>query len=116
MSLDEVQDAAGRVAGAEPGGVLSGQQPERLLGNLREPGRHRRRASRQAPPESAVSQGEAGNGELRRRRVDLVEGGGDDGQTGRRAVFTLQRLVAGRLLGSRQIADSPYPRNPALTD
>src|SRR6202046_1639648 len=41
---------------------------------------------------------------------------GDDGQTGRRAVFTLQRLVAGRLLRSRQVADSPYPRNPALTD
>jgi len=40
----------------------------------------------------------------------------DDGRTGRRAVFTLQRLVAGRLLTSRQIADSPYPRNPALTD
>ena len=41
---------------------------------------------------------------------------GDDGRTGRRAVFTLQRLVAGRLLRSRQVADSPYPRNPALTD
>jgi predicted pyridoxine 5'-phosphate oxidase superfamily flavin-nucleotide-binding protein len=41
---------------------------------------------------------------------------GDDGQTGRRAVFILQRLVAGRLLRSRQVADSPYPRNPALTD
>jgi predicted pyridoxine 5'-phosphate oxidase superfamily flavin-nucleotide-binding protein len=41
---------------------------------------------------------------------------GDDGRTGRRAVFTLQRLVAGRLLPARQIADSPYPRNPALTD
>jgi uncharacterized protein len=41
---------------------------------------------------------------------------GDDGQTGRRAVFTLQRLAAGRLLPSRQVADSPYPRNPALTD
>jgi uncharacterized protein len=41
---------------------------------------------------------------------------GDDGQTGRRAVFTLERLVAGRLLPSRQLADSPYPRNPALTD
>ncbi len=41
---------------------------------------------------------------------------GDDGQTGRRAVFTLQRLVAGHLLRSRQVADSPYPRNPALTD
>jgi hypothetical protein len=41
---------------------------------------------------------------------------GDDGRTGRRAVFTLQRLVAGRLLPVRQIADAPYPRNPALTD
>jgi uncharacterized protein len=41
---------------------------------------------------------------------------GDDGQTGRRVIFTLERLVAGRLLASRQVADSPYPRNPALTD
>jgi hypothetical protein len=41
---------------------------------------------------------------------------GDDGHTGRRAVFTPQRLVAGRLLPSRQVADDPYPRNPALTD
>jgi predicted pyridoxine 5'-phosphate oxidase superfamily flavin-nucleotide-binding protein len=41
---------------------------------------------------------------------------GDDGQTGRRAVFAVQRLVAGHLLPSRQIADNPYPRNPALTD
>ena len=41
---------------------------------------------------------------------------GDDGRTGRRAVFTLQRLVAGHLLPPRQIADNPYPRNPALTD
>lgn len=41
---------------------------------------------------------------------------GDDGQTGRRVVFTLERLVAGHLLPSRQTADSPYPRNPALTD
>ena len=41
---------------------------------------------------------------------------GDDGQTGRRAVFTVQRLVGGLLLPSRQIADNPYPRNPALTD
>ena len=50
--------------------------------------------------------------------VDFAAAGrpGDDGHTGRRAVFTLQRLVAGRLLSSRQIADSPYPRNPALTD
>ena len=47
---------------------------------------------------------------------DAADRPGDDGHTGRRAVFTLQQLVAGRLLPSRQIADSPYPRNPALTD
>jgi uncharacterized protein len=41
---------------------------------------------------------------------------GDDGQTGRRAVFTLEQLVAGRLLPSHQVAHTPYPRNPALTD
>ena len=41
---------------------------------------------------------------------------GEDGRTGRRAVFTLQRLVAGRLLPSRQVAHSPYPRVPVLTD
>jgi predicted pyridoxine 5'-phosphate oxidase superfamily flavin-nucleotide-binding protein len=41
---------------------------------------------------------------------------GDDGHTGRRAVFTLERLVAGRLLTSRQVAHTPYPRNPGLTD
>jgi predicted pyridoxine 5'-phosphate oxidase superfamily flavin-nucleotide-binding protein len=41
---------------------------------------------------------------------------GDDGHTGRRAVFTLERLVAGHLLPSRQVAHTPYPRNPALTD
>jgi Pyridoxamine 5'-phosphate oxidase len=41
---------------------------------------------------------------------------GDDGQTGRRAFFTLQLLVAGHLLPSRQVADSPYPRLPVLTD
>jgi uncharacterized protein len=41
---------------------------------------------------------------------------GDDGHTGRRAVFTLERLVAGRLLPSRQVAHTPYPRNPGLTD
>jgi hypothetical protein len=41
---------------------------------------------------------------------------GDDGHTGRRAVFTVRRLVAGRLLPSRQVTHSPYPRNPALTD
>jgi hypothetical protein len=41
---------------------------------------------------------------------------GHDGQTGRRAVFTLERLVAGRLLPSRQVAHRPYPRVPELTD
>ena len=41
---------------------------------------------------------------------------GDDGHTGRRAVFTLEKLVAGHLLPSRQVADNPYPRNLPLTD
>ena len=41
---------------------------------------------------------------------------GDEGHTGRRAVFTPERLVAGHLLPSRQVAHSPNPRNPALTD
>jgi len=41
---------------------------------------------------------------------------GEEGQTGRRAVFTLQRLVAGRLLPSHQVAHSPYPCLPVLTD
>jgi predicted pyridoxine 5'-phosphate oxidase superfamily flavin-nucleotide-binding protein len=40
---------------------------------------------------------------------------GDDGHTGRRVRFTLQRLVAGHLLAARQTAYSPYPRNPGLT-
>ncbi|MGD0700976.1 MAG: pyridoxamine 5'-phosphate oxidase family protein [Trebonia sp.] len=50
--------------------------------------------------------------------VDWAAAGrpGDDGHTGRRAVFTLERLAAGHLLPSRQVAHSPYPRNPALTD
>jgi len=50
--------------------------------------------------------------------VDWTAAGrpGDEGHTGRRAVFTLQQLVAGHLLPSRQVADNPYPRNPALTD
>ena len=39
---------------------------------------------------------------------------GDDGHTGRRVRFTLQRLVAGHLLAARQNAHSPYPRNPDL--
>jgi hypothetical protein len=41
---------------------------------------------------------------------------GDEGHTGRRAVFTPERLVAGHLLPSRQVAHSPNPRNPALSD
>jgi hypothetical protein len=41
---------------------------------------------------------------------------GDEGQTGRRAVFTLRRLVAGHPLPSRQVADTPCPRLPVLTD
>jgi len=41
---------------------------------------------------------------------------GEEGQTGRRAVFTLQRLVTGHLLPSRQVAHRPYPRVPVLTD
>jgi hypothetical protein len=45
-----------------------------------------------------------------------ASGPGDEGQTGRRAVFTLRQLVAGRLLPSRQVADRAYPHNPALTD
>jgi hypothetical protein len=41
---------------------------------------------------------------------------GDDGHTGRRARFSLQRLVAGHLLPAREVAHQPYPRNPQLTD
>ena len=40
---------------------------------------------------------------------------GDDGGTGRRVRFTLQRLVAGHLLAAQQTAHSPYRRNPGLT-
>ncbi|TXN31120.1 pyridoxamine 5'-phosphate oxidase family protein [Lacisediminihabitans profunda] len=41
---------------------------------------------------------------------------GDDGHTGRIARFTLQRVVAGRLLPARETTHNPYPRNPTLTD
>jgi hypothetical protein len=50
--------------------------------------------------------------------VDWDAGGkpGDDGHTGRRAVFTLRRLVAGSLLSSRQVGGSrPYPLTPPVT-
>jgi hypothetical protein len=36
---------------------------------------------------------------------------GDEGHTGRRAVFTPARLVAGHLLPARQVAHRPYPRS-----
>jgi predicted pyridoxine 5'-phosphate oxidase superfamily flavin-nucleotide-binding protein len=41
---------------------------------------------------------------------------GDDGRTGRRGRFTLERLVFGRLPRAREVAHRPYPRNPELTD
>jgi hypothetical protein len=41
---------------------------------------------------------------------------GDDGHTGRRARFSVQRVVAGQLLPGHQVAHEPYARNPQLTD
>jgi hypothetical protein len=41
---------------------------------------------------------------------------GDDGQTGRRARFGVERVVAGQLLPAHQVAHEPYARNPQLTD
>jgi uncharacterized protein len=41
---------------------------------------------------------------------------GDDGRTGRRARFTIERLVSGRLLGARETAHTGYPHNPPITD
>lgn len=41
---------------------------------------------------------------------------GDDAGTGRRVVFTLQRLVSGRNSGALETAYAPYPRNPPLAD
>ena len=41
---------------------------------------------------------------------------GDDGQTGRRARFTTERVVSGRLLPVRETAHTGYTRNPPLTD
>jgi uncharacterized protein len=40
---------------------------------------------------------------------------GDDGHTGRRGRFDLQRLVTGRLLPAHQVAHRPYLRNPEIT-
>jgi uncharacterized protein len=41
---------------------------------------------------------------------------GDDGRTGRRGRFDLQRLITGRLLPAHEVAHRPYRRNPELTD
>ena len=41
---------------------------------------------------------------------------GDDGHTGRRARFTTERLISGRLLAACETAHTPYPHNPAITD
>jgi uncharacterized protein len=41
---------------------------------------------------------------------------GDDGHTGRRARFTIERVVSGRLLAARQTVHTPYAHNPAITD
>ena len=41
---------------------------------------------------------------------------GDDGQTGRRARFTTERVVSGRLLPVRETAHTGYTRNLTLTD
>jgi uncharacterized protein len=41
---------------------------------------------------------------------------GDDGGTGRRVVFDIQRVVSGRLLPAREVAHRAYPRNPELSD
>lgn len=40
---------------------------------------------------------------------------GDDGHTGRRVRFRIQRVVSGRLAVPRQNEHHAYPRNPALT-
>jgi uncharacterized protein len=43
---------------------------------------------------------------------DAAGGPGDDGHTGRRVVFTVRHVAAGRLLRARQVADSGQPRRP----
>ena len=75
-----------------------------------------------APPETAVGTVRTYLSRLRRTfggaaEIEWGEPGrpGDDGHTGRRVRFTLQRLVAGHLLAARQTAHGPYPRNPDLT-
>jgi hypothetical protein len=73
VALDEVEHAARSVAGAEFRGALPAEQFYRLLGDLREPGRHGRGFRVQALFETAVLQGEPENGEFRRGRVHLVE-------------------------------------------
>ena len=39
---------------------------------------------------------------------------GDDDGTGRRARFSLERLVAGHALSAHEIAHASYPRNPTV--
>jgi hypothetical protein len=41
---------------------------------------------------------------------------GDDGHTGRRARFSVERVLAGQLLPAHQVAHEPYARNPQITD
>ena len=41
---------------------------------------------------------------------------GDDGHTGRRARFTIEHLVSGRLLAARETTHTGYPHNPPITD
>jgi predicted pyridoxine 5'-phosphate oxidase superfamily flavin-nucleotide-binding protein len=41
---------------------------------------------------------------------------GDDGHTGRRVRFTVERLVTGQRLAARETEHRAYPRNPELTD
>jgi predicted pyridoxine 5'-phosphate oxidase superfamily flavin-nucleotide-binding protein len=49
-----------------------------------------------------------------RAEVEWVQAGasGDDDGTGRRVVFTIERVVSGRPLGVHEVTHAPYPRNP----
>jgi uncharacterized protein len=40
---------------------------------------------------------------------------GDDGHTGRRVRFTVERLATARSLPAREVAHRPYPRNPPVS-
>ena len=95
VALDEVEHATRRVAGAEFRGALSAEQFYRLLGDLREPGGHRRRALAHPQFQPAVPQGEQGRGKLRRGRVHLVSRRGDIADRGGRGQPAVLRDVAG---------------------